>query len=166
LIDSGYAGIRLPNSAKSNIVENNFIENHGRGLFILSSSEDNIVRNNTVKNTSYQGVFIQSSGNVLEGNTIIDAGDEAIYVVNADAKSSPTPSIADNNRILGNVIYDTRKHDADRFIGLKILSRNNIVKGNRVSMTYGRKFKDVKADAGNQDIDNVYKKDVRHQRAR
>jgi parallel beta-helix repeat protein len=166
LIDSGYAGIRLPNSAKSNIVENNFIENHGRGLFILSSSEDNIVRNNTVKNTAYQGVLIQSSDNVLEGNTIIDAGDEAIYVVNADAKSSPTPSIADNNRILGNVIYDTRKHDADRFIGLKILSRNNIVKGNRVSMTYGRKFKAVEADAGNQDIDNVYKEEVRPQGAR
>ena len=156
LIDSGYAGIRLPNRAMTNIVENNFIENHGRGIFILSSSEDNIVRSNTVKKTTYQGVFIQSSDNVLEGNTIIDAGDEAIYVINADAKSSPTPSIADGNRILNNVIYDTQKHDADSFIGLKISSRNNTVKGNSVSMTHGRRFKGIKAGAGNEDIGNVY----------
>ena len=30
LIDSGYAGIRLPNGARNNVVENNFIQNHGR----------------------------------------------------------------------------------------------------------------------------------------
>jgi parallel beta-helix repeat protein len=99
LIDSGYAGIRLPNGARNNVVENNFIQNHGRGLFILSSSENNIVRNNTVKSTTYQGVLIQSSNNLLEKNTIIDAGMEAIYVTDANAENSPTPSVANGNRI-------------------------------------------------------------------
>jgi parallel beta-helix repeat protein len=165
LIDSGYAGIRLPNSAKNNIIENNFIENHGRGLFILSSSVNNVLQNNTVKNTTYQGVLIQASNNVLAGNTIMDAGGEAIYVVNATADSSPTPSVADNNSILGNLIYDTRKHDASRFVGLQISSRNNIVKGNRVSLTYGREFKAIRGGAGNQDIDNVYSREVGRQKA-
>jgi len=155
-IDSGYAGIRLPNGAKNNTVESNFIENHGRGIFILSSSENNIVRNNVVKHTTREGVFIQSSNNLLEGNTIIDAGCEAIYVVDASGKSSPTPSIAVGNRILRNVIHDTRKHDASSFIGLQIGSRNNIVKGNKVSMEHGRKFKAIKTNAGNQDLGNVY----------
>ena len=159
-IDSGYAGIRLPNGAKNNTVEKNFIENHGRGIFILSSSEKNIVRNNVVKHTTLQGVLIQSSNNLLEGNTIIDAGCEAIYVVDASAKSSPTPSIADGNGILRNVIWDTRKHEASRFVGLRISSRNNIVKGNKVSMEHGRNFKSIKAEAGNQDLDNVYSRKV------
>ena len=160
LIDSGYAGIRLPNSAKGNVVENNFIQNHGRGLFILSSSEDNTVRSNTVKNTTYQGILIQSSSNLLEGNTIIDAGNEAIYVVNQDAKSSPTPRIADDNRILHNVIYDTQAHENSRCIGLRIASRKNVIKGNRVSMTHGRTFKSVRAGAQNQDIGNVYSEET------
>jgi len=159
-IDSGYAGIRLPNGAKNNTVENNFIENHGRGIFILSSSANNIVRNNIVKHTTREGVFVQSSNNLLEGNTIIDAGCEAIYVVDASGKSSPTPSIADGNRILRNVIYDTRKHEASSFVGLRIASRNNIVKGNKVSMEHGRIFRAIKTDAGNQDLDNVYSQKV------
>lgn len=159
-IDSGYAGIRLPNGAKNNTVENNFIENHGRGIFILSSSANNIVRNNVVKHTTREGVLIQSSNNLLEGNTIIDAGCEAIYVVDANGKSSPTPSIADGNRILRNVIHDTRRHEASSFVGLWIASRNNIVKGNKVSMEHGRIFRAIKTDAGNQDLDNIYDRTV------
>jgi parallel beta-helix repeat protein len=155
-IDSGYAGIRLPNGATGNLIENNVIENHGRGLFILSSSEGNRLRNNTVRNTTYQGVLIQSSGNVLEGNTIVDAGDEAIHVVHAVAASSPTPSIANNNTILRNVIRDTRKHDSSRFIGLSVTTSGNTIQSNRVSKAHGRTFKSIKERAGNLDRGNVY----------
>ena len=150
LIDSGYAGIRLPNGARNNVVENNFIQNHGRGLFILSSSENNIVRNNTVKSTMYQGVLIQSSNNLLEKNTIIDAGMEAIYVTDANAENSPTPSVANGNRILDNIIYDT-KFRSSRCIGLKIGSLENLIKGNRVSMNHGRDFKSIRLDSGNEE---------------
>jgi len=160
LIDSGYAGIRLPNGARNNLVERNLIENHGRGIFILSSSEKNTVRGNVVENTTLQGVLIQSSDNLLEGNTIIDAGNEAIYVVDAGAATSPTPSLARRNRILNNVVWDTRKHDADadRFVGLRISSRDNIVRGNKVALAQGRRFKAIKANAGNQDAANVYRR--------
>ena len=158
LIDSGYAGIRLPNGARNNVVENNFIQNHGRGLFILSSSENNIVRNNTVKSTMYQGVLIQSSNNLLEKNTIIDAGMEAIYVTDANAENSPTPSVANGNRILGNIICDTKSFRPSRFIGLKIGSRENLIKGNRVSMNHGRAFKSIRLDSGNQDMNNLHVK--------
>jgi parallel beta-helix repeat protein len=160
LIDSGYAGIRLPNSARNNIVENNFIQNHGRGLFILSSSENNIVRNNTVKSTMYQGVLIQSSNNLLEKNTIIDAGMEAIYVTDANAENSPTPSVANGNRILDNIIYDTKSLRSSRCIGLKIGSLENLIKGNRVSMNHGRDFKSIRLDSGNQDVNNLYIKEA------
>ena len=160
LIDSGYAGIRLPNGARNNIVENNFIQNHGRGLFILSSSENNIVRNNTVKSTMYQGVLIQSSNNLLEKNTIIDAGMEAIYVTDANAENSPTPSVANGNRILDNIIYDTKSLRSSRCIGLKIGSRENLIKGNRVSMNHGRDFKSIQLDSGNQDVNNLYIKEA------
>ncbi len=158
LIDSGYAGIRLPNGARNNLVEQNLIENHGRGIFILSSSEKNTIRGNVVENTSLQGVLIQSSDNLLEGNTIIDAGNEAVYVVDAGAASSPTPSLAKRNRILNNVVWDTRKRNADpdRFVGLRISSRDNIVRGNKVAKAHGRSFKAIKANAGNQDAANVY----------
>ncbi len=159
LIDSGYAGIRLPNGARNNVVENNFIQNHGRGLFILSRSENNIVRNNTVKSTMYQGVLIQSSNNLLEKNTIIDAGMEAIYVTDANAENSPTPSVANGNRILGNSIYDTKSIRSSRFIGLKIGSCENLIKGNRVSMNHGRDFKSIRLDSGNQDVKNLYIKE-------
>ena len=160
LIDSGYAGIRLPNGARNNVVENNFIQNHGRGLFILSSSENNIVRNNTVKSTMYQGVLIQSSNNLLEKNTIIDAGMEAIYVTDANAENSPTPSVANGNRILDNIIYDTKSLRPSRCIGLKIGSRENLIKGNRVSMNHGRDFKSIRLDSGNEDVNNFYIKEA------
>jgi len=158
LIDSGYAGIRLPNGARNNVVENNFIQNHGRGLFILSNSENNIVRNNTVKSTTYQGVLIQSSNNLLEKNTIIDAGMEAIYVTDANAENSPTPSVANGNRILDNIIYDTKSLRSSRCIGLKIGSRENLIKGNRVSMKHGREFKSIRLNSGNEDVKNLYVK--------
>jgi parallel beta-helix repeat protein len=160
LIDSGYAGIRLPNNAINNLIENNFIENHGRGLFILSSSVNNILRNNTVKNTKYQGVLIQASNNLLEKNTIIDAGSESIYVTDATGESSPTPSIADENRILNNVIYDTKAHNPSRFLALKITSRRNVIKDNKVSKAYGRRLKSIQADMKNQDSNNVYVKEL------
>jgi parallel beta-helix repeat protein len=161
LIDSGYAGIRLPNGARNNVVENNFIQNHGRGLFILSSSKNNIVRNNTVKSTMYQGVLIQSSNNLLEENTIIDAGMEAIYVTDANAENSPTPSVANGNRILENIIYDTKSLRSSRCIGLKIGSRANLIKGNRVSMNHGRDFKSIRLDSGNEDENNLYVKSTK-----
>ena len=100
------------------------------------------------------------TNNLIEGNSIIDAAADAIYVVNGVGKRSPNPSIANSNRVLSNVIYDTRNHDASRFVGLRIASRNNIVKGNKVSMDHGRNFKAIKAEAGNQDLDNVYGREV------
>ncbi len=160
-IDSGYAGIRLPNRARNNVVEKNVIENHGRGIFILSSSEENTIRNNVVKRTTQQGVLIQSSNNIIRGNTIIDAGRNAIYVVDQDAASA-TPRRADGNSILSNVILDTSKRDGS-FVGLRISARNTIVRGNQVSKQHGRGFKAIKAEAGNQDTDNSYTADPKRQ---
>lgn len=156
LIDSGYAGIRLPNRAHGNVVEHNLIVNHGRGVFVLSSSENNVIRDNIIQDTKQQGVLIQSSRNDLQQNTIIDAGDEAIYVVDASAESSPTPSVANENRVRDNRIYDTRHHGDSRFVGLKILSQRNAIVGNTVSGEFGRQFKSIPSESQNEDRDNTY----------
>ncbi len=153
-IDSGYAGIRLPNGARNNLVENNLIENHGRGLFVLSSSTHNTLRGNIIRNSRYQSVFVQSSDNVIQGNVIIDAGSEAIYLV--DATAEPTPSVANRNRVVGNTIYDTRAPThTDRHFALRILSTNNTVQGNVVSTSFGRTSFQIAGERGNQVIDNV-----------
>lgn len=160
LLDSGYAGIRLPNDAMNNLVEHNFIENHGRGIFVLSSSENNVIRKNVVLGSTKQGVLIQSSANRLESNVIVDAGEQSIYVVDAVASSSPTPSIADHNHLLRNVIYDTRSQRGDRFIALKVSTEGNTVVGNVVSSQHGREFKAIRPDVGNVERDNEYRRDV------
>ena len=153
-IVSGYAGIRLPNRAMDNVVEDNVIENHGRGIFILSSSERNVIRRNVVRTTTEQGIFVQSSHNTIEGNTVIDAGKQAIYLINADAKSSPTPSISKGNRVCLNRVYDTRPHEGKNFVGLQISAKDNVVTENAVSQKYGREYKAGKGDAGNEGRDN------------
>lgn len=160
LLDSGYAGIRLPNDAMNNLVEHNFIENHGRGIFVLSSSENNVIRNNVVLGSTKQGVLIQSSANRLESNVIVDAGEQSIYVVDAVASSSPTPSIADHNHLLRNLVYDTRSQRGDRFIALKVSTEGNTVVGNVVSSQHGREFKAIRPDVGNVERDNEYRRDV------
>lgn len=166
LINSGYAGIRLPNGATDNLVEYNFVENHGRGLFVLSGSARNTLRYNTVKRTNSQGAFIQGPDNVFEGNTIIDAGDEAIYVGDGHSPQLPAPSPGTGNKILRNIIYDTQPHDASRFIGLKIATGNNVVKDNVVSKKFGREFKAINPDAGNEEKNNNYVLDVPIRKAR
>ena len=153
LIDSGYAGIRLPNDAKNNLIEYNYIQNHGRGLFVLSYSTGNTLQYNLVDGTTYQGVFIQSPKNIIKGNVIKDAGDEAVYVANG-AKRRDVPSPGKFNQIVDNIIYDTKKHDASRFNALVIASGNNLVKDNIVSVKFGRNFKHVTENARNKDIDN------------
>jgi hypothetical protein len=92
---------------------------------------------------------------------IIDAGMEAIYVTNANAENSPTPSVANDNRILENIIYDTKSLRSSRCIGLKIGSRANLIKGNRVSMNHGRDFKSIRLDSGNEDENNLYVKSTK-----
>lgn len=160
LLDSGYAGIRLPNDAMNNLVEHNLIENHGRGIFVLSSSENNVIRNNIVLGSTKQGALIQSSNNRLESNVIVDAGEQSIYVVDAVASSSPTPSIADHNHLLRNVIYDTHSQRGDRFIALKVSTERNTIVENVISSHYGREFKAIRPGAGNVERDNEYQPDV------
>lgn len=148
-IQSGYAGIRLPNDAYNNVVENNIITRMGRGIFVLSNSTNNVIRNNIVSETTYQGIFVQSSNNLIENNQIINAGDESIYVVD-DGSSK-----ANNNIIRDNNIYDTKYHPGgSRFIGLRVYGSGNQVLNNRVSREYGRVFKDI--SSGNLDQGNQY----------
>ena len=153
ILNTGYAGIRLPNDAHWNIVENNYIENHGRGIFVLSRSSNNIVRGNVINKTKSQGFFIQSPNNVFDGNVIIDAGDEAVYIAGGSAKSK---SDGLNNRFLRNVIYDTKEHDKERHVALSIATPSNIIKANTVSTKFGRTFKKINKDSvdlRNKEID-------------
>jgi len=154
LIDSGYAGIRLPNSANNNLVEYNYIQNHGRGLFVLSHSTGNTVQYNLVDGTTYQGVFVQSPRNTIKGNVVKDSGAEAIIVINGSVQAGKL-SRADDNHVVDNIVYDTKHHDEERNIGLKVQTSGNVIEGNIVSVKYGRKLKDIKENARNTDDGNV-----------
>ena len=149
LIDSGYAGIRLPNSAKHNLVEFNYIENHGRGLFVLSSSDNNIFRNNVVNKARYQGALIQSPRTTLENNIFVDAGDRAIILNNQDSEKKYLKT--ENCRIVNNVIYDTKNTVGS--LGISVTSEQNIIEGNKVSTKFGRKLKEISAN--NKDANNT-----------
>jgi len=153
LIDSGYAGIRLPNSAKNNLVEYNYIQNHGRGLFVLSHSTGNTVQYNLVNGTTYQGVFIQGPKNTIKGNVIKDSGDEAIIVINGSLDTERL-SVGDDNQVIDNMVYDTEPHVGSRNVGLKVQTFGNVIERNIVSVKYGRMFKDIKENARNTDVDN------------
>lgn len=153
LIDSGYAGIRLPNRAKDNLVEFNYIENHGRGLFVLSGSDNNVLRNNVVNKTKYQGALIQSPRTVLENNVFVDAGERAIILNNQDA--SQNHPRAEKCRIVNNTVYDTKEHNGD--LAFHIVSENNIIENNKVLIKFGRKFKDI--GPTNKDTNNTVIKD-------
>lgn len=153
-IDSGYAGIRLPNSAHNNVVEHNEIIRMGRGIFVLSGSENNLVQHNTVEKATSQGIFVESSNNIVRGNTIQDAGAEAIYV--NDSSSSK----AHHNMIEANHVFDTYRivnPDPKRqVIGLRIYGQGNTVRDNTVDGAFGRLFKNI--SAGNNDEGNQYVK--------
>jgi hypothetical protein len=153
LIDSGYAGIRLPNSAKNNIIEYNYVQNHGRGLFVLSYSTGNTFRYNLVDGTTYQGIFVQGPKNIIQGNVIKDAGDEAIYVADG-SKTRDVLSVGDFNKVVDNIVYDTKKHDNQRNVGLQIVTENNLAQNNIISVKFGRVCKNIRKDAHNKDIDN------------
>lgn len=157
LIDSGYAGIRLPNTASNNLIEHNFIENHGRGLFVLTYSSHNILRHNTVKSTKYQGVLVQSPHNRIEHNMIIDAGLAAIRVSDAHYDGKYPSSIASGNRILHNLVTDTRDTEADSQVGLIVSSSNTTVMGNIVDRRFGRSFMDFRGGSGNTKKSNIYR---------
>jgi len=148
LIESGYAGIRLPNSAKNNLVEYNYVQNHGRGLFVLSHSTGNTVQYNLVNGTTYQGVLIQGPKNTIKGNVVKDSGDGAIYVTNGSLNTERV-SVADYNQVVDNIVYDTRQHDDRGNIGLIVETSGNVVESNIVSVKFGRTFKDIREDAGN-----------------
>lgn len=154
LIDSGYAGIRLPNSAQNNLVECNYIQNHGRGLFLLSHSTGNTLQFNLIDATSYQGIFVQSPNNVIRGNVVKDAGDEAIIVINGTVQNGLGLSVGDHNHIVDNIIYDSKEHDENRHIGLRIATFDNHIEGNILSKKYGRLFKNIDEDAQNRFIGN------------
>ena len=153
-IDSGYAGIRLPNSAHNNVVEHNEIIRMGRGIFVLSGSENNLVQHNRVEKATSQGIFVESSNNIVRGNTIQDAGAEAIYV--NDSSSSK----AHHNMIEANHVFDTYRivnPDPKRqVIGLRIYGQGNTVRDNTVDGAFGRLFKNI--SAGNNDEGNQYVK--------
>ena len=154
LIDSGYAGIRLPNSAKNNLVECNYVQNHGRGLFVLSHSTGNTLQFNLVDGTSYQGIFVQGPKNIIRGNVVKDAGDEAIIVINGSVQKGLGLSVGDHNHVVDNIIYDSKEHDDYRYVGIRVATFGNDIERNIMSKKYGRLFKNIDEDAQNRFIGN------------
>lgn len=109
-----YGGIRIPNLSNNNTVEDNFIKNFSRGIWILSGSQNNEVRNNTIVDSWIVSVFlnssheenIQTSGNIIEKNIIdqknpelVNAGPPALIHVNEDHEKTVVDNVIRENEI-------------------------------------------------------------------
>jgi len=106
-----------------------------------------------IKNSTRQGVLIQSSRNILQGNAIIDSQQQAVYVVNANSASSPTPSVANENQILQNKIYHSRIGSGNS-IGIQVVSSNNVIHDNQVMKQLGPQPIKIDSNKGNQHNNN------------
>lgn len=154
VIESGYAAVRIPNHAANNVVVNNHFENHGRGIFVLSYSRENTIFNNTIRNTYYQGILVQGRDNLIEDNTIIDAGADSIRIADAYYNNYPEdhglymwgpPSYGQDNFVYANEIKDTAQV-ATGVRGLHIIASlgvsesafGNYVICNEVDSSFGR----------------------------
>lgn len=141
-IDTGYGGIRLPNGAMNNVVENNTIIGAGRGIFVLSGSEHNIVRDNRIAKTYQQGMLIEAPNNTIKRNIISDTWGTGIRVTDTGWNVPHNERITAENILLrDNVIVDTDVLDWDdvhRERGLHIQGVDNRVRSNTVISEYQR----------------------------
>lgn len=141
-LDTGYGGIRLPNGAMDNVVENNTIIGAGRGIFVLSGSEHNIVRDNRIARTHQQGMLIEAPNNTIKRNVISDTWGTGIRVTDTGWNIPHNERITAENILLeDNVIVDTDVLDWDdvhRERGLHIQGVENRVLSNTVISEYRR----------------------------
>ena len=122
--------------------------------FVLSHSTGNTLQFNLVDGTSYRGIFVQGPKNIIRGNVVKDAGDEAIIVINGSVQKGLGLSVGDHNHVVDNIIYDTKEHDDNRYVGIRVATFGNDIERNIMSKKYGRLFKNIDEDAQNRFIGN------------
>ena len=87
--------------------------------------------------------------NIVENNIFVDAGEKAVILNNQEASKKHLK--AEKCRIVNNIIYDTSKLNG--VLRLDIRSQNNIIEGNKVLTSFGRKIKEIASN--NKDINNT-----------
>ncbi|HZG69659.1 MAG TPA: right-handed parallel beta-helix repeat-containing protein, partial [Herpetosiphonaceae bacterium] len=92
--NTGY-GLRILRS-HGNTIRNNVFENHLQGITVELDSTNNLLEGNTVTGNQLHGIFLRpgADGNTVRGNTVSRSGTNGIYV-----KSS-------NNTVIGNTVSD------------------------------------------------------------
>ncbi len=98
---------------------------------------------------------MQSPHNRIEHYMIIDAWLAAIRVSDAHYDGEHPSSIANGNRVLHNLVADTRDADSDAQVGLVVNSSKTTVVGNIVECRFGRSFMDLRGGNGNTKKGNV-----------
>ncbi|MFX1446653.1 MAG: nitrous oxide reductase family maturation protein NosD [Promethearchaeota archaeon] len=116
-------GIKLENTNKGTLINNEFSENTDSGIYMVNCVNNTVSRNKLVNN-GVQGLYLFSNclNNKIIGNTIKNDGtnfqDTGIYIGNN----------CDDNEILGNFIYDNNMYG----INMEDLCERNLVYNNTV----------------------------------
>jgi len=127
-----YGGIRLPNDSNGNLVEDNYVKNFARGIWILSGSNNNRVRGNTVVDSWTAGLFINSShvsntttgGNTLENNVIRQENPQISHStdlirIHEDFEETIVDNVIKGNEVVISEIYEQsyRNHAESNYQG-------------------------------------------------
>jgi parallel beta-helix repeat protein len=94
-------GVDISNFSNDNVVENNIIDNNGiiageQGGVAIFNGTNNVIRNNVV-NHNFDGILIESPGNLAQGNTVSGNVDAGILISQFGA-----PSVVKRNIAFGN----------------------------------------------------------------
>jgi len=116
-----YGGIRLPNDSQNNLVENNYVKNFPRGIWLLSGSQNNEVKGNTVVDSWIAGLFINSSheshtptsGNILADNVVRQENSQISHTTDLIRIHEDFDETIINNVISGNEVAISESYEND-----------------------------------------------------
>ena len=96
-------GVDISNFSNNNLVQNNVINRNGivdgqQGGVAIFNGTGNAVSNNAINN-NFNGIEIESAGNVVTGNHVGGSVSAGIFVTTAGV-----PATIENNKVLGSVV--------------------------------------------------------------
>jgi len=153
-----YGGIRMPNDSRGNTVEENYVKNFPRGIWILSGGQNNMVIKNTVVDSWIAAMFINSSherytptsGNTFAENVVIQENSEIstttdLIRIHEDFDATIVDNvIRDNETIITQKYYDDYKSKAE-----SEFQNNGSLEEGLILLTNGAHLESINEVSGN-----------------
>jgi len=104
-------GVDISNFSNGNFVEDNLINNNGlvdheQGGVAIFNGSGNLIANNSINN-NFNGVELESPGNILQSNTVNGSVGSGIFVL-----TIASPSTLQRNTVLGSAVVDLSDDNA------------------------------------------------------